>query len=113
MTRSTSHESVTVEKIRETQAARNYCVITVLRGGAGYILNESLARPAGLRLTRDALKDVIVQLADADGPPLTNARVHERTGLDRVEALRLLDELVSKGLLERVGTRRGTRYLRR
>jgi ATP-dependent DNA helicase RecG len=83
------------------------------RGGAGYTLNESLAPPAGLRLTRDALKDVIVQLADADGPPLTNARVRERTGLDRVEALRLLDELVSEGLLERVGTRRGTRYLRR
>jgi ATP-dependent DNA helicase RecG len=83
------------------------------RGGAGYTLNESLAPPAGLRLTRQALKELIVELADADGPPLTNARVRERTGLDRAEALRLLDELVSEGLLERVGSRRGTRYLRR
>lgn len=83
------------------------------RGGAGYTLNESLAPPAGLRLTRHALKELIVELADAGGPPLTNARVRERTGLDRAEALRLLDELVSEGLLERVGARRGTRYLRR
>lgn len=82
------------------------------RGGATYTLNESLAPPAGLRLTRQALKELILQLASGDSPPLTNARVRERTGLDRAEALRLLDELVSEGLLERVGTRRGTRYVR-
>ncbi len=82
------------------------------RGGATYTLNESLAPPAGLRLTRQALKELILQLASDDAPPLTNARVRERTGLDRAEALRLLDELVSEGLLERVGTRRGTRYVR-
>jgi ATP-dependent DNA helicase RecG len=82
------------------------------RGGAAYTLNESLAPPAGLRLTRQALKELILQLATEDGPPLTNARVRERTGLDRAEALRLLDELVSESMLERVGTRRGTRYVR-
>jgi ATP-dependent DNA helicase RecG len=82
------------------------------RGGASYTLNESLAPPAGLRLTRQALKDLILELTTQDGPRLTNARVRERTGLDRVEALRLLDELVSEGHLERVGTRRGTRYIR-
>lgn len=82
------------------------------RGGAAYTLNESLAPPAGLRLTRQALKELILQLATEDGPPLTNARVRERTGLDRAEALRLLDELVSESMLARVGTRRGTRYVR-
>lgn len=82
------------------------------RGGASYTLNESLAPPAGLRLTREALKQLILQLATDDEPPLTNARVRERTGLDRAEALRLLDELASEGLLERVGERRGTRYIR-
>jgi ATP-dependent DNA helicase RecG len=82
------------------------------RGGATYTLNESLAPPAGLRLTRQALKALIVELASDHTAPLTNARVRERTGLDRAEALRLLDELVSEGMLERVGTRRGTRYLR-
>ncbi len=82
------------------------------RGGASYTLNESLAPPAGLRLTRQALKELVLQLAIDNGPPLTNARVRERTGLDRAEALRLLDELVSEGLLERVGARRGTHYVR-
>ena len=82
------------------------------RGGASYTLNETLAPPAGLRLTRQALKELILQLASEDSPPLTNARVRERTGLERVEALRLLDELVSERLLARVGTRRGTRYVR-
>jgi len=81
------------------------------RGGASYTLNETLAPPAGLRLTRQALKELVLQLA-TDGPPLTNARVRERTGIDRTEALRLLDELVSEGRLERVGARRGTRYVR-
>ncbi|MGH3041803.1 MAG: helix-turn-helix domain-containing protein [Gaiellaceae bacterium] len=81
------------------------------RGGASYTLNETLAPPAGLRLTRQALKELVLQLA-TDGPPLTNARVRERTGLDRAEALRLLDELVSEGRLERIGARRGTRYVR-
>jgi ATP-dependent DNA helicase RecG len=82
------------------------------RGGASYTLNESLAPPAGLRLTRQALKELILQLAAAGESPLTNARVRERTGLDRAEALRLLDELVGEGRLVRVGARRGTRYLR-
>lgn len=82
------------------------------RGGASYTLNETLAPPAGLRLTRQALKDLILELAAEEGPPLTNARVRERTGLDRAEALRLLDDLVAEGRLERVGARRGTRYVR-
>jgi ATP-dependent DNA helicase RecG len=82
------------------------------RGGASYTLDETLAPPAGLRLTRQALKDLILQLATDDGTPLTNARVRERTGLDRAEALRLLDELVSEGRLGRIGARRGTRYIR-
>lgn len=82
------------------------------RGGASYTLNETLAPPAGLRLTRQALKELVLDLAGDDGPALTNARVRERTGFDRAEALRLLDELVSEGRLERIGTRRGTRYVR-
>lgn len=81
------------------------------RGGASYTLNETLAPLAGLRLTRQALKELVLELAAGDGPPLTNARVRERTGLDRAEARRLLDELVSEGRLERVGARRGTRYI--
>ena len=81
------------------------------RGGATYVLEEGLAPPAGLRLSHEALKEVLLEMAREE--PLTNARVRQRTGLDRAEALRLLDQLTSEKLLRRVGSRRGTRYLLR
>ncbi|MBM3678365.1 MAG: hypothetical protein FJW96_10865 [Actinobacteria bacterium] len=80
------------------------------RGGSSYILSETLDPPAGLRLTRPALKALILALAAEGEAPLTNAQVRERTGLDRLEALKLLDELVNEGRLVRTGARRGTRY---
>jgi ATP-dependent DNA helicase RecG len=79
------------------------------RGGASYTLANSIGAPAGLRLTRDQLAQVVLEMAREE--PVTNARVRLRTGLDRTEALRLLDELVTSGNLRRVGERRGTRYL--
>jgi len=78
------------------------------RGGASYILADSLSAPAGLRLSREELTGVLLGMAAEE--PLTNARVRLRTGLDRVEALRVLDALVEAGQLVRVGERRGTRY---
>jgi ATP-dependent DNA helicase RecG len=80
-----------------------------VRGGASYRLAPSIGAPAGLRLNRAELGDLLVQLA-REGP-LTNSKVRYRTGLDRAEALRTLDELVASGRLVRVGERRGTRYL--
>lgn len=79
------------------------------RGGATYVLEESLAPPAGLRLAPKELEDLLVDLAREE--PLTNARVRVRTGLDRPEALRLLDRLVEQGRLRRLGSRRGTNYV--
>lgn len=81
------------------------------RGGVWYELGRSLQPPAGLRLTRDELVDLV--LADARDPataPLTNARVRALTGFDRIAALVLLDHLVDAGRVQRVGERRGTRY---
>ncbi len=82
-----------------------------LRGGAVYLLGESLEPPAGLRLSREELVDLV--MADArssESINLTNARVRSLTGLDRADALSLLEELVQTGQLRRVGERRGTRY---
>lgn len=79
------------------------------RGGTRYRLSSDLAPPAGLRLTRGELCDLIVRLA-AD-VPVTNQRVRDATGLDRQDVLSLLDELVATGRLERVGQKRGTRYV--
>jgi ATP-dependent DNA helicase RecG len=80
------------------------------RGGASYVLSDSLNPPAGLRLSRDELKATVVRLA-GDGP-ITNTTIRERLGLDRAEALRLLTDLVESGELRRTGSRRGTRYVR-
>ena len=78
------------------------------RGGALYRLEGDLEPPAGLRLEKEELKDLICSLAD-DGP-VSNADVRARTGLDRIDALRLLQELVAEGRLVQSGLRRGTRY---
>lgn len=79
------------------------------RGGTRYRLAGGLAPPAGLRLSRTELCELIVRLADDE--PVTNQRVRAATGLDRQDVLSLLDELVESGQLVRVGERRGTRYV--
>ena len=78
------------------------------RGGADYRLSGTLQAPAGLRLSPDELADVVARLA-ATGP-VTNSGVRAATGLDRAEALAILDRLVTDGRLIRTGQRRGTRY---
>ncbi len=81
-----------------------------VRGGTRYQLAGELAPPAGLRLDRQELLTVVLDMA-SEGGPVTNASVRERTGLDRQDVLSLLEELVRAGHLVRVGERRGTRYI--
>jgi len=78
------------------------------RGGASYRLAGSLRPPAGLRVSDTDLRDLVVDLA-VEGP-ITNSDVRRATGLDRVAALALLDNLVTHGRLVRTGQRRGTKY---
>ena len=78
--------------------------------GTSYRLADSLAPPAGLRLSRRELLDAVRDMAQTG--PVTNQAVRARTGLDRVDVLSLFDELVDRGELRRVGERRGTRYVR-
>ena len=80
------------------------------RSGTAYVLEGSLAPPAGLRLSPPELRRLVLDLA-RERHAIANAHVRERTGLDRVEALRILDQLLREGLLRRTGTRRGTRYV--
>ncbi len=77
--------------------------------GSVYVLSDSISAPAGLRLNRTELGDLLFEMAQEG--PLTNANVRLRTGLDRAGALRLLEEMVNEGKLTRVGERRGSRYL--
>ena len=80
------------------------------RGGATYHLSGTLRPPAGLRLSPTELADVVLQLAEAG--PISNSDVRAAIGLDRSEALSLLDGLVKDGRLTRSGQRRGTKYRR-
>lgn len=68
-----------------------------------------LSPPFGLRLSEGELDQIVLDLAEDQ--PVTNSLVRERTGLDRHEALSLLQRLVDEGELVQVGERRGTRYL--
>lgn len=79
------------------------------RGGTRYQLVAALAPPAGLKLNRSQLRDLLVEMA-GEGP-LTNQIVRGRTGLDRQDVLSLFDELVADGVLLREGERRGSRYV--
>lgn len=79
------------------------------RGGSTYVLADSIGAPAGLRLSPSELEELLVNMAREEA--LTNSSVRERTGLDRAQALRVLDSLVISGRLVRTGERRGTRYV--
>ena len=78
------------------------------RGGASYTLAESIAPPAAYRMSAGQLRRLVLEAA-SEGP-LSNERVRDITGLDRLDALRLLQELVREGVLVQRGQRRGTRY---
>jgi ATP-dependent DNA helicase RecG len=80
------------------------------RGGASYRLSGTLRPPAGLQLSPEELADVVARLAGAG--PISNSDVRAATGLDRAEALAVLDRLVREGRLVRTGQRRGAKYHR-
>jgi len=80
--------------------------------GAHYVLAPHLTGPESHRVLRsrpDNLNDVAIELAGRGR--VTNADLRERTGIDRVEALRVLNALVAAGRLERRGSRRGSHYV--
>jgi ATP-dependent DNA helicase RecG len=78
------------------------------RGGALYRLAHAVLPPSGVRVSQAEVDDAVYELARRG--PLTNARVREVTGLDRIEALHLLTRLVQQGKLIRHGAKRGVTY---
>jgi ATP-dependent DNA helicase RecG len=115
LTNSRVRELAHLDRFASTQALRRLREAGLLtqrgsRGGAVYELRGGLEPPAGLRLDRSELKDLVGAMADEGA--LQNADVRARTGLDRLDALTLLNELVAEGRLVRVGERRGSRYVK-
>ena len=80
------------------------------RGGTSYVLARALTAPPSFRLSPAELRALTLELAGDQ--EISNADVRAATGLERLEALRLLDGLVRDGELVRSGERRGTRYRR-
>ncbi len=78
------------------------------RGGATYFLSDRLAPVDDVRVRPADHRALIMDIAHK--APVNNARVRAATGLDRVQALRLLEELVAEGKLVRSGAGRGTLY---
>ncbi|MCY4104895.1 MAG: hypothetical protein OXG55_16790 [bacterium] len=79
---------------------------------AHYVLAPHLIGPKSRRVLRsrpDYLSDIAIELAGRGR--VTNADLRKRTGIDRVEALRVLNPLVAASRLERRGTRRGSHYV--
>lgn len=81
------------------------------RGGAQYVIAAGLGVPARIRHSDEELDELVLGLARRG--PVTNAMVREETGLDRVDALSVLQRLVRSGVLAQEGTRRGTKYVQR
>ena len=80
-----------------------------MNSGARYRLANTITPPPGLKLSRATLHDLVLDLARQG--PVTNSQLRERLSLDRVEALRLLTDLVESGQLVRIGERRGVHYV--
>ena len=79
------------------------------RGGSRYVIATSVGAPIAFRMSPPALRRVVLDLA-REGP-ITNSDVRAATGLDRVDALRVLESLVRSGRLVRRGERRGAHYV--
>jgi len=80
--------------------------------GATYVLApqiEGVEGPGGVLVRPEDSGEAVMALA-REGP-VTNEAVRNRTGLDRVAALRVLNALVAAGRLERRGSRRGSHYV--
>jgi len=114
LTNSRVRELAHVDRFAATHALRRlrdagFLLQRGQRGGTAYVLKGDLESPAGLRLKRDELRELVCSIAKEG--PIKNADVRGRTGLDRLDALSLLNELVSEGRLLRIGQRRGSRYV--
>ena len=80
--------------------------------GATYVLAPRLAGAEGPGSARVRPREFDAEVMELAGEGrVTNAAVRERTGLDRLAALRVLNRLVAEGRLERRGTRRGSHYV--
>lgn len=115
LTNSSARRLLGVDSVHARQKLRRLrdaglLVQTGERGGASYHLSDGISPPLGLRMRRDELEAFVLALADSG--PVTNSVVRRHTGLDRIDALRVLEGLTADGRLLRKGERRGVHYIK-
>ena len=77
--------------------------------GTTYGLSAEIKDPDGVsRQPRDFSAEILEMAREG---PLTNTSARAATGLSRVAVVRIFNELVASGRLERRGSRRGTHYV--
>lgn len=113
LTNSTARDLLGVDSVHARAALQRlrdlgYLAQSGLRGGSSYTLAKELGPPAGLALSEDELRAVVLSMA-AEGR-VTNEAVRARTGLDRARVLALLKSCVERGELVMSGERRGAHY---
>lgn len=114
LTNRLARELVGVDSVAARQALQRlrdagYLERVGQRGGATYRIGREAMPVLGTRLALEELQERVVRLAE--GGPVTNASVRAATGVDRDQALAVLGSLVAEGRLERLGSRRVTRYV--
>lgn len=113
-----TNEDLRALRALETRESRGILQALVSRGllapvgrgrGTRYVLGE-IARASPRRADRHQQIEVVVAHARRNGS-IANREVRGLLGVERTEALAILDAGVAQGLLEAVGERRARRYL--
>lgn len=99
-------DSVVARSILQGLVREGILVQVGERGGAEYRVDSSVSVPARIRHTDVELEQIALNIAAE--APLTNTRLRKETGLDAVQARKVLKRLVERGDLVQRGSRRGT-----
>lgn len=115
LTNAVARAALGVDSTAARSALQRLCEAGLLlprgtRGGAYYVLAPHLGGQVALRLDADEAERVVLAHVREAGA-VSNQRVRELTSYDERDALQLLQRLVARGELARVGDRRGTRYV--
>lgn len=112
LTNAVARAALGVDNVAARAALQRLCDAGLLvregeRGGAAYVLSH---QRGSLPITTAEIEAAVLETAEHVGY-VTNSFVRAFAAMDRAQALALLDRLVARGRLVRVGERRGTRYV--
>jgi ATP-dependent DNA helicase RecG len=116
VTNAVARDALNIDSAAARAALQRLCDAGLLvrhgaRGGSYYVLAPHLGGRAAPHVSTEEAERLVLTYAEHLGP-ISNQRVRDLTDLDERQALALLQRLVDRGELVRVGDRRGTRYVK-